>query len=308
MNNTSVLKAIANTDQPEVQTGPLEVYLVILVLTLSLHLLVQFCIHKARLHNNNYYLIRALSLADSSCVIFSIFYCVLGIMKVELVFRGLKIIISALMLGSFTTSLLITIMIVSDRWIAMEYALRYHSIVTKQRIARLILVSSLISVTIHIVLLLPPTTGFRNNQNFLVNPYVMIFSGVTRLLTCVLILILVTLTIRIRNRNEANIQNIVNFHGTEAERLDTIQRLTRSIKDVLKLNIWTCVFLVPLSTVSILRAFQPFQTLEFGLFIALSNLLYLISNPIVYLTCFTQIRQYWYRALFVRNTIDVEAN
>ena len=112
------------------------------------------------------------------------------------------------------------------------------------------------------------------------------------------------LTLRLRNRNEANIQNIANFHGTEAERLDTIQRLTRSIKDVVKLNVWTCVFLVPLTIVLMLRAFQPVLREYFGKLIALVNLIHLISNPIIYLTCFSKIRQYWYRIF--KNTVTVE--
>ena len=124
-------------------------------------------------------------------------------------------------------------------------------------------------------------------------------------LTCILILVLGHKTLKIRDQNNGKLQNIANFHGEDAERINTIQRLSRSMKDVLKLNILTCVFLFPLIVVSFVRLFlQPGSAPLWLLIIAaLANLFYLISNPVIYLCCFTKIREYLYWAICIGSAI-----
>uniref|UniRef100_A0A7M5ULH2 Uncharacterized protein n=1 Tax=Clytia hemisphaerica TaxID=252671 RepID=A0A7M5ULH2_9CNID len=151
------------------------------------------------------------------------------------------------------SSMLITVLIITDRWIAVKYPLRYQEIVSK--------------------------------------------------LTCVAVLVLGKLTICLRDESEANRPHAENLHGVEAERLDVIIKLKRSVKDVMKLNIWTCVFLLPMVFCSL--TFLVTDVSELGLKLdALFALVNVISNPIVYLTCFSKIRQYWYRKFFQRWTIN----
>ena len=291
----------------ETKTGLL-VFLVILVLTLCLHLAVQWCIYRTRLHtNNNYYLIKALSFADSLTIAWSIFFGALKVSDIRLESEGLSIILSSFLNSSYFISLAITMLIVTDRWIAIQFPLRYHALVTKRKIYVAILIPSFILAIIYTTLLFCQTTDQQDNQVIRRNQHSLLFSATLRLITCIYIIVFAKLTIRIRNRNEAKIQDITNFHGTEAERLDTIKRLTRSIKDVWKLNIWTCVFLIAKIVVSIMQAFIP-RVDNFLTLIFLVNALYFISNPIVYLFCFTQIRKYWYRALFVRNSVNIDTD
>ena len=290
-------------------SGPSIFLMILFSITLCLHLPIQWCIYKARLHtNNNYYLIRALSLADSLANIWIIFFAVMkrfGIVNLQ--FRVLGIILSSFLHSSYSMSLVITMLIVTDRWIAMQFALRYHALVSKRKINIAILVSSFILLIIYLTLLfcLTPKDGHMVQRN----EYSIVFSGTLILITCIYIIVFAKLTIRIRNQNEARIRDITNFHGAEAERLDTIKRLTRSVKDVWKLNIMTCVFLVPKILVSIFQVYLPNQLQDdFKIFVALANAIYLISNPIVYLFCFTQIRQYWYRTLFTRNSVNIDTD
>ena len=296
MNNSTELQASLVTKKTN--TNAL-VFLIILVLILCLHVAVQWCIYKARLHTNNYYLIRALSLADSLTIIWIIFFDILRFSGVSFNSHEiLSIILSSFFHSSYAISLVITMLIVTDRWIAMQFALRYQVLVTKRKINIAILISSFVLVIIYVTLLFLKTDDQQKHPLIRSNQYILVFLAILRLITCIYIMVFAKLTIRIRNQNEARIQNITNFHGAEAERLDIIQRLTRSIKDVWKFNIWSCIFLVPTVVVLFINI-GNFQILLFS-----TNVLYLISNPIVYLFCFNQVRQYWYRALFERNSVD----
>ena len=154
------------------------VFLIILILILCLHVAVQWCIFKARLHNNNFYLIRALSSVDSLAILWVIFFGILRDLEVTLNPKILSIILSSFFHSSYSMSLVITMLIVTDRWIAMQFTLRYHVLVTKRKINIAILISSFILVTIYITLLfLDTTSNQQKHQTIDSNQYTLVFFG-----------------------------------------------------------------------------------------------------------------------------------
>eukprot|EP00111_Clytia_hemisphaerica_P013964 TCONS_00041110-protein len=283
------------------------VLLVIFCMILCLHLAVQWSIYKIRLHtSNNYYLIRALSLADSLAIVLLIFFGLLKALDLSLGATALNVILFSFLNTSYSMSLVITMLIVTDRWIAMQFALRYHALVTKGKINIAILVSSITAFVVDITLSFSVASGDQQRRMVPSNNYIMTLFCLLRTITCVYIIIFAKRTLRVRSQNEARIQNITNFHGAEAERLVIMKRLTRSIKDVWALNIGTSVFLLPTIVVTLFFDVSFPQMMNFSerlLVFAVANGIYLISNPIVYLLCFTKIRQYWYRTLISRNNV-----
>ena len=114
MNNSTKLQTGLLTE--ENKTGPF-VVLIILILALCLHAAVQWCIYRAQLHTNNYYLIRTLSLADFLTTIWILFFGFLDKLDVSLKLTVLSIILSSFLQTSFSMPLVITMLIVTDRWI-----------------------------------------------------------------------------------------------------------------------------------------------------------------------------------------------
>ena len=111
------------------------------------------------------------------------------------------------------------------------------------------------------------------------------------------------ITIHLRDASEANRPHVANLHGEDAEELDIIIKLKRTVKDVFKLNIWTCVFLIPMVICTFILLVSDMSKQVFILNF-LFGLVNGISNPIVYLTCFNRIRLYWLRRFFQRGTVN----
>ena len=197
-------------------------------------------------------------------------------------------------------------MIGIDRLLAIKYALRYNILVTKWRIN----LGCLISVSASFVILaclffICGVESTSTHEIFYSNRETLDFLTIIRGLTCAIIIILGKLTIRLRNEIEANRPtNAADLHGREAERLDIVVKLKRSVKDITRFNILTCIFLTPLVMLHLIFV-AGFKTTD-QYFISRLNfvfsLIYYISNPIVYLITLSKIRQYWYRQ-WIRRSI-----
>ena len=130
---------------------------------------------------------------------------------------------------------------------------------------------------------------------FYSNRFIMGYVTFVRLLTCVAIVILGKAILCKRSQNEKELKRRNNIHGTEAESLDILKILKRGIKDVIKLNFWTCIFVVPMGLASLLITIgREEEIIIISLFF--TSAVYLVSNPIIYLLCFTKIRQFWWRS------------
>lgn len=298
---------------PENDTEPYStfaiVFIIIDMIVLLFHAILQWVIYKLRVNDENqYHLIRILSSVDS-------IQCILIVLK-NLYAVGLSSIgnqtvikwLTTLVYIFNTSSMIVTILIVVDRFIAVKYPLRYNELVCKRRINITVSISVLFCAVVFCCLsLIDNVIRITTRNVFFANRGTLIFLVVLRTATCITIVVMGKITIHVRDASETNIPHARNPHGVEAERLDVIIKLKRSIKDVFKLNIWTCVFLAPMIFFTLVLLFSEMseEIFKLNFIFALINI---ISNPIVYLTCFTKIRQYWRRRWFQRGPIDSDVS
>ena len=80
-----------------------------------------------------------------------------------------------------------------------------------------------------------------------------------------------------------------------------LEKLKETMKDVVKFNFWTCIFVLPISVTSIFAVYYE-QAYVVNLFLAK---IYEFSNPVIYLTIFTKIRQYWKSSNQAAPTIQI---
>ena len=279
------------------------VYIAFEFISLALHGVLQYIIYKRRLNDKQYYLIRMLSMIDSLTV-------VIGFIVTLALSHNRYFVISWMLLLHilYTLSLVMTVFIAIDRWMAVKYALRYHALVTKGKFNAGIAVAAICSISIlSCLFFIDGGNSVTMRNRFYTNKWALSYLVTLRVLTCVIILTLGKLTINMRNASEANRPRVENLHGTEAEKLDIIIKLSRSIKDVVKLNIWTCVFLIPMIASTFILSLDFQKREELFRLNVLFSLVYLISNPVIYLTCFTKIRKYWYPRLLRRINREEDA-
>ena len=139
-----------------------------------------------------------------------------------------------------------------------------------------------------------------NLTNFLVlynSPSIIAISTTIRTICVIIMLVLGKKTIQCRNESEERMRRISNLHGADAEELDLLTILRKGVKDVFTVNIWTCIFLLPMTVVSILilLGFASLSGTVIFRVNAICKTMYTIANPIIYLTCFTKIREFWAR-------------
>ena len=259
-------------------------------LVFSLHASLQLAIYTAKLKENKFYLIRALSLTDASNSVF-ILVTVLGRQgSIDWMEAGLAIRIGfGISLWLHHMSLFITMLIVVDRWIAIRYCLEYPTIVTKRRLRCMIGCVSLIDAFI-----LTVCFAIRLDKR---RPlfFAKLATGIFHFSTCAVIISLGKITMKIRNRTVADIrkQSTIAVHGRTAESLSVLQTLTKSLRDVNRFNFLTCIFLMPLVIIPLTVDFDKKKDGSNALF--LSTAVYHLSNPVIYITVFRRIRREFYR-------------
>ena len=186
----------------------------------------------------------------------------------------------------YTASLLSTLLITFDRYIAVIYCLRYRDLVTKFRLFVAIVTLWLFSIMVSFLFFF---LSYYNKEvsrdSFPIALY---------LLFCVL-LIVCSLTVRhIRNNHELDIRRNNNRFGVIAEKLNKLQRLSATIVDIVRLNFVTAA-LVALSnilvTIHVYLYHRKNQTIHMSFLVSTS--LYTISNPFVYVGTMSELRQYY---------------
>ena len=153
----------------------------------------------------------------------------------------------------------------------------------------------------------------RVNNNITYSPYIytspliMAISTVIRTVCAAIMIILGRKTLQYRNESENRIRNMNNLHGEEAEELNALTVLRQGVKDVLKVNLWTCVFLLPMTFVALLILLRLGTSVGSVIFTinTICATLYTLANPIIYLSCFSKIRGFWTR-LFRRHRTEPE--
>ena len=250
---------------------------------------------KARLRDNQYQLIGLLSIIESLYLVSAIIIAIYELKDEE---NPDQHFLTALNFSAYlwnTLSMLINIFICVDRWIAVKFCLRYHILVTKKKLLTITLFATLLDAFILscIFYIGKVDNTLSSSKSVFTSRLIMGYAASLRTITCAVMLILGKKTIQYRDQSEVRIRNISNLHGTQAEELTALTVLRRGIKDVFKVNIWTSVFLLPMTLV----LFMVVSGMEIPKVIFWINAMlisaYMISNPIVYLTYYTKLRDFW---------------
>ena len=258
--------------------------LVIGPLILLLHLCnIWMIISKKKLHTPSYYLIINLSFGDIILSLVGSFNLYFFDYRNKVLYIPGDI--------SYNVSILTTVCISVDRYIAIRFCLNYCRIVTKIRLLYLETFLWTISVMLGMLPLFEvPTFGKDGNYRRLsydVTHYTIVLSS------CVFLISLSLHTVYIRRNLVKRIMRRTRSHiqQTETKDIAFLPNLKRSLKDVLMLNMLT-VILVLLS--NMLKAYNEYIAPTNKLLSKIkmtSMAIYIISNPILYALIMRDLRK-----------------
>ena len=190
---------------------------------------------RKRLHNAGNWFIVSLSLSDLLLAVLLLNLCngvpIFSQSYVNKCFRvnGYK---KALTGFSYTVSIMSTLGISLDKYISVEYCLRYHTIVTQKRVQVSIL--SIWVSTALLTTLLSVISAASGNWLYFNIPH----SFIQWILS--ITIVVSALYIRhIRNKHERSITLRRRYFGVEAEQLNILQRLEASVVGIVRLDITT---------------------------------------------------------------------
>ena len=190
-----------------------------------------------------------------------------------------------------TSSLLSTLGISLDRYVSIKYSLRYHSIVTQKKIILFLGFSWMVSTVFAAVTILLDAITVKSKCYYILHHLQQFFIS--------LLLIFCAAYIRhIRNSHEKQITLRKNQFGVQAEQLNILKRLQRSVVDVMRLNCTTALIIV---LGVILGAINRYSSLEGNYdllnMLRVMYLFYLSSNPIIYIVVTSGLRKEYKRML-----------
>lgn len=249
-------------------------------LVLLLHTFNGLLITKKRnLHKTRYYYILNLTVSDTCLVIFGFFMKIYNIEEKLLPFAHCF----------YFCSIITTLFISIDRYIAIKHCLYYHEIVTKKRV-------KLSFVVIWV------TSIFANMAPFIYNAlagddevYLKLKQWITYFITfaCSIGLLLLALyTMHLRNKHIRHITSMRIYFGITTERLGMLRHLKRSVKDVFYLNIITfLLIMLPNSFRVYYEQWAPDGT--YSGVIGGIILIYMTTNPLVYAMTMSELRKHY---------------
>ena len=141
-------------------------------------------------------------------------------------------------LASRITSLLTLVFLAFDRYIAVEYSLKYQAILTKKRLVVVLVVIWLFSLTISGVNWIDVSIHFEHHRNLFIT------LTVIRVIISVLLIALSKYTKMLRKKHINNIVTQKKCFGIAKEKLDILKSLKRSLEDSCKLYIATVLVLI----------------------------------------------------------------
>jgi hypothetical protein len=193
----------------------------------------------------------------------------------------------------YTASILSTFGITIDRYVAVVYCLRYREFVTNNRL----LVSLLLLWISSIVLAIIPsliTSNLKWRELYTDCIHVPLY------LLCSVCLVLTSLWIRrIRNKHVEAIKKRNVYFGIESERLSTLQNLSASVLEIIKLNFMTAVLVIFGNILGVVFNYYLDEPKNFAMLVVLHvvRILYVLSNPIVYMLTMTDLRKRYSKIL-----------
>ena len=258
-----------------------------------------YIVKKAKLTSPRFHLILLLSLFDLLFAVNGILY---GLVFVEAEIKDSIVISITTTLGYIfnVMSLQITIFITVDRLLAVKYSLRYYLIINNKVINIVVTIAAVFNTLVSAILLEfgkeIPFAWRYTRESF-------IFINVMRLVTVLVIIIIGKITLIYRNRSENAIKRQINIiHGQRAEKLTVMRTLQRSVKDMMVLNFWTCVFLAPVIIASLLYLQNSISGSgeEMSRAVVLSAYTFSLSNPFVYVLSQAKLKKWLVRRYRMR--------
>ena len=262
------------------------IYLVLLLPTIALHSVIMTLINKKNLlQTNRYLIIASISLFDCCYCIFSLPLVIRTLSLGYMVNDVIQEILSTLVFGAFLTSMMCTCLLTIDRYAAVLYALRYHKIINKRRLLTAVIFFWTLSLILIILCKCLEKAKYFNDTPFRfgVAVVIILYSAVTTVCT----LSIAVYTIIIRTKHVEDIRNTNKRFGVDAERLNLLYRVKRSLIDTIKLNILTVLCIGIISIFLILKTWYQSDIVEHYI----SLLIYICSNPYVYVLTQSELRK-----------------
>ena len=254
------------------------------ILMVSMHISnVLYIIRKRNLHKARYFILINLSMSDLTMVITRV---IIHTIQVFLISKEYFYIFSDI---CYYSSVFSTVLISVDRYIAIQYCLRYGQIVTKQTLGISIIISWCASIflkLIHIVeneKLKKHDSYFKTIDN--ITRYVFIFGS------CIALVCLSLRMFQIRRKHIKLILGRKTHFGVEKEKLDKLTDLKQSIKNVFRLNLATAVIVISANICKLCNDYtKAYAANELT---ALFNALYILSNPFLYVLTMSELREHY---------------
>ena len=236
-----------------------------------------------RLHNISYYILINLSISDVLMLVTTTLRVLLSYDYDNEYFYPIGFVF-------YYSSILSTVLMSVDRYIAIKHCIEYREIVTIKRFVISIIMSWMFSIVLNLIFFIVPKI-FRQNLRYFqisrdVTKYVIMFGS------CIILVFLSLQMLHIRRTHVKALLKEKRRFGVEKERLGTLQKLKQSIEDIFRLNLVTA-FLVVLSNISeILKTYNLINGAETMLIMLTAA--YFFSNPFLYCLTMSGLRTYYY--------------
>ena len=253
---------------------------ILTILLACMHISNVLCIIRKRdLRKASYFILINLSMSDLIMVITRV------IIDVFLFSKEYFCIISDI---SYYSSIFSTVLISVDRYIAIQYCLRYGQIVTKRNIGISIIISWCASIFLKLIPIV-------ETEKFEKLTYLKIIDEITRYLfvfgSCIALVCLSLRMLHIRRKHIKFILGRKTHFGAEKEKLDKLRELKQSIKNVFRLNLATAVIVI---SANICRIFSSYTTAYAAYILTvLFSVIYFSSNPFLYALIMSELREHY---------------
>ena len=234
-------------------------------------------------HNVRYYIIINLSISDLLMVVTRPLTLMLPYLNNEY-FHSLSFVF-------YYSSILSTVLISVDRYIAIKHCLRYREIVTNKKLVISIIASWLTSIVLNLIFLVLPKVFSKHTARYFkiseeVAKYSLMFGS------CIILVSVSVQMLYIRRKHVKALMKVESRFGVEKERLDILHNLKQSIEDIFRLNVVTAIIIVVSNITEIFHTYTMLKGLP--VVSIMFRVVYLVSNPFIYSLTMSKLRTYYF--------------
>ena len=191
----------------------------------------------------------------------------------------------------YDSSLITTMLISLDQYIAIKHCLRYNQIVSKKNLLMAIIVPWLLSILLKLLPLIHVTKVMD-----IAKRYINTFQIVEYAIWFGCSITLITFSIEMKRVRKEHIDSIKkqSIHSmVEREKLGKLKDLKNSIKDVFRLNIATAVIVIGHASASLCSFYGLSK--HFNTIAHIMATIYFFTNPFLYALTMSELRTYYYK-------------